>query len=132
MPDKTPAKMPAKPQDKSARVISNVAKTWTYQRYHGPGDPVWAIMAGDLIIALVKEKGDAMAICRQRSEVNRMTVDSRRHMIRIRALLEQNKILMAALRRITDILQRSVSPMEMLNAKSEVARVMKNVTQGGR
>ena len=106
--------------------------TWTYQPYPGAGDPQFAIMAGDLIIALVKEKGDADLICRARNEVHRMGVDSRRNNAKIRALGEENKLLMAALRRIMDIVQKSTSPNELINARSEVSRVMKKMNMGGR
>jgi hypothetical protein len=61
-----------------------------------------------------------------------MLVDSRRQSARIRALGEENKLLMATLQRVTDVLQRSFSPMEMINAKQEVSRVIKKAARGGR
>ena len=106
--------------------------TWHYIPYEGPGDPVWAVMVEDLVVALVKDERDAETICRSRGELNRITVESRRYMVRLRALNEQNRMLMATLRRITDILQKSVSPMEITNAKAEVTRVVKNLIQRGR
>jgi hypothetical protein len=107
-------------------------RIWSCMPFQGPGDPVWAVMAGDLVVALVKEERDAQAICRARGELTRMLVDSRRQSARIRALGEENKLLMATLRRVTDVLQRSFSPMEMINAKQEVSRVIKKAARGGR
>ena len=116
----------------SRKMTSHRLKTWTYAEYPTPGATQYGIWAGDLLLALVKEKGDADLICRARAESTRLGIDVRRKSAKFSALNETNKMLMETLRRIFDILQKSGSPMEMINARSEIGKVLKRVTVGGR